>query len=250
MDAWLGHRRVRGIRHHRGDEASWDLLRTFLLWIGRSAMIEDVDVRALAGDRAWRALEAKLRPFVAKRVPEADLDDVVQDVFLRIQRGLPALRDDQRFGPWVYQVARSAVGDHARRAARHPQALTQPEEPSHGSASHGPEPDEGEVAREVATYAALFVSMLPSPYREALTLTELEGLAQREAAEMLGVSLSGMKSRVQRGRAKLRAALEECCDIALDARHRVVGCEPRPDGKLPDECCPPSGAAGPGASTV
>lgn len=86
-------------------------------------------------------------------------------------------------------------------------------------------------------YAALFVSMLPSPYREALTLTELEGLTQKEAAEMLGISLSGMKSRVQRGREKLRAALEDCCHIALDARHRVVGCEPRPDGKLPDGCC-------------
>ncbi len=57
--------------------------------------------------------------------------------------------------------------------------------------------------------------MLPSPYREALTLTELEGLTQKEAAEMLGISLSGMKSRVQRGRQQLRQALEDCCHIAL-----------------------------------
>jgi RNA polymerase sigma-70 factor (ECF subfamily) len=69
--------------------------------------------------------------------------------------------------------------------------------------------------------------MLPSPYREALILTEMEGLAQKDAATMLGVSVSGMKSRVQRGRQKLRALLEECCEIALDARGRVIGCEPR-----------------------
>lgn len=216
-------------------------------------MIEDVDPGALASDRAWRQLETKLRPFVAKRVRDVDVDDVVQDVFLRIQRGVSSLRDDQRFGPWVYQVARNAVAEHARRAARHPLAATEAQlaaretgsglEPWLSQAARwgpewGPEAhDDGAVEREFADYAAVFVSMLPSPYREALTLTELEGRTQREAAEMLGISLSGMKSRVQRGRAKLREALEDCCHVALDARHRVIGFEPRPDGKLPDECC-------------
>lgn len=183
--------------------------------------------------RAWRELEAKLRPFVAKRVSDSDVDDVLQDVFLRVQQGLPSLRDDERFGPWVYQVARSAVVDHLRTSARHPRVASEPPEPS-----HEPDGDEDDsVERDVAMYAALFVSMLPSPYREALTLTELEGMTQKEAAQMLGISLSGMKSRVQRGRQKLRSALEDCCTIALDARQRVIGCEPRADGKLPDGCC-------------
>lgn len=209
------------------------MLRALVLRAGRSIVIENVGPADLTSDRAWRALEAKLRPFVAKRVREVDVDDVVQEVFFRIQRGLPSLRDDQRFGPWVYQVARSAIVDHARATARHPQTRAEAPEPSH----HPHEDDDGAVEREVAVYAALFVSMLPSPYREALTLTELEGLTQKEAAEMLGVSLSGMKSRVQRGREKLRAALEDCCHIALDARRRVVGCKPRADGRPPDGCC-------------
>ncbi len=185
--------------------------------------------------RAWRDLEAKLRPFVARRLrSRADVDDVVQDVFLRMQRGLGALRDDERFGPWVYQVARSAIAEHLRAAARHPLAEGDPPEES---APPPDDDDEGAVERELAAYVAPFVAMLPSPYREALTLTELEGLTQKEAAAMLGVSLSGMKSRVQRGRQQLRAALEACCHIALDARGRVVACEPRPDGTLPDGCC-------------
>ncbi|MGB8332772.1 MAG: sigma-70 family RNA polymerase sigma factor [Polyangiales bacterium] len=199
-------------------------------------MIESVIPADLTTDRVWRELEAKLRPFVAKRVPEAEVDDVVQEVFVRMQRGLPSLRDDQRFGPWVYQVARSAIVDHVRTMARHPRATGEPPEPSH----HPDDRHDGAAEREVAMYAALFVSMLPSPYREALTLTELEGLTQKEAAEMLGLSLSGMKSRVQRGRGKLRTALEDCCHIALDARRRVIGCEPRPNGKLPDGCCRPA----------
>ena len=183
---------------------------------------------------AWRDLEAKLRPFVARRVrSEADVDDVVQDVFLRMQRGLGALRDEERFGPWVYRVARSAIVDHQRVAAKHrPVADARSvEEPG------AVDDDDLAVEQELASYIAPFVAMLPSPYREALTLTELEGLTHKQAAEMLGLSVSGMKSRVQRGRVQLRKALEDCCHIALDARGRVVSCEPRADGRLPDGCC-------------
>lgn len=182
---------------------------------------------------AWQSLEARLRPFIARRVrAEADVDDVMQDVFLRMLRGLPQLRSEERFGPWVYQVARSAIAEHRRQAARHPVVGAAP-----GEQAALDEGDDGAVERELATYIAPFVAMLPSPYREALTLTELEGLTQKEAAAMLGISLSGMKSRVQRGRQRLREALEACCAIALDARGRVVSCEPRRDGRLPSSCC-------------
>jgi RNA polymerase sigma factor (SigZ family) len=177
---------------------------------------------------AWRDLEAKLRPFVARRVrSETDVDDIVQDVFLRMQRGLTGLRDEDRFGPWVYQVARSAIVDHQRVAAKHRVVDAESDEEPCA------EEDNDRVVEQVAAYVAPFVAMLPSPYREALTLTELEGLTQKQAAEMLGISLSGMKSRVQRGRVQLRQALLDCCSIALDVRGRVVSCEPRPDGKLP-----------------
>lgn len=182
---------------------------------------------------AWRELERKLRPFVARRVAGADAEDVLQDIFLRMQKSLPQLRDEDRFGPWVYQVARSAIVDHQRAVLRRPPAsLEAADEPAADD-----EEDDGAVERELATYIAPFVAALPSPYREALTLTELEGLTQKDAAAMLGVSLSGMKSRVQRGRARLRIMLEECCDITVDARGRVIGCEPRRDYKLPDGCC-------------
>jgi RNA polymerase sigma-70 factor (ECF subfamily) len=183
---------------------------------------------------AWRDLEAKLRRFVARRVrSDVDVDDIVQDVFLRMQRGLAGLRDEERFGPWVYQVARSAIVDHQRVAIKHRVV------DADGREEDRLDVDEGDraVEEELAGYLAPFVAMLPSPYGEALTLVELEGLTQKQAAEMLGISLSGMKSRIQRGRVHLRKALEDCCHIALDARGRVVSCEPRPDGRLPDGCC-------------
>lgn len=217
---------------------------------------------------AWRDLEAQLRPFVARRVRSAaDVDDIVQDVFLRMQRGLSTLRDEERFGPWVYRVARSAIAEHQRARRRHPLATTPvrpddspepssadvselaalgpPDAPDAPHAPDGADGDVGEAERELAMYIAAFIALFPSPYREALTLTELQGLTQREAAEMVGVSLAGMKSRVQRGRQLLREVIEACCIIALDGRGQVISCEPRPHGRIPDRGCtfdqPPAG---------
>lgn len=188
---------------------------------------------------SFRDLESSLRPFIARRVASpADVDDVVQDVMLRIFRGLGTLRDEERLGPWAYQLARRTIVDHRRTRRRHPLATaTAPE------ATVADEPDAAAEATELlAPYIAPFVAMLPSPYREALTLTDLEGLGQGEAATMLGVPVSTMKSRVQRGRARLRALFEQCCALALDARGRVVGCEPRPEPvrTISCACTPPA----------
>jgi RNA polymerase sigma-70 factor, ECF subfamily len=173
----------------------------------------------------WQDVAARLRPFLARRVAATDVDDVLQDVWLRVQRGLPALRDEERFTSWLFQIARSAVAEHQRVRGRHPlpgapAADADLEEPSSD--------DDREAARSLACCISVFVARLPSPYRQAVTLIELEGLTVREAAEMVGISISGMKSRVQRGRAQLRRLFDECCEIALDARGKVIDFAPRP----------------------
>ncbi len=87
-------------------------------------------------------------------------------------------------------------------------------------------PDE-EISAEVASWLPAFIGLLDAPTREALELSELEGLTQREVAERLGLSPSGAKSRVQRGRHKLREALEACCEIERDVRGHVTDYRPK-----------------------
>lgn len=182
---------------------------------------------------AWREVEARLRPYVARRVPSADVDDVVQETFVRVYRGLATLSDGERFGAWVYRIAGNAIADNERRRARHPSASgAQMAEPTEPTATHGDDNLEAELAECIA----LFVARLPSPYREAITLTELQGLTQKDAAAMLGVSLSGMKSRVQRGRERIRRMFEECCELSVDCRGRVTDCTPRRLDEVPEDC--------------
>jgi RNA polymerase sigma-70 factor, ECF subfamily len=188
-------------------------------------------LRVTVAPAPWEDVAARLRPFIARRVSPSDIDDVMQDVFLRMQRGLPALRDEERFTSWLFQIARSSVAEHMRTRARHPLPAEpyEDERPAEATeAAEAAEDGDRDAARALAACVSLFVARLPSPYREAVTLVELEGLTAREAADMVEISVSGMKSRVQRGRAQLRQMFDECCEIALDARGKVTDFTPRP----------------------
>ena len=182
---------------------------------------------------AWRDIEARLRPYVSRRVAStAEVDDIVQEILVRVHKGLATLRDDERFGGWVYRIAARTIADAAKSHARDPIARDSDVVDAAGGASD----EAADLQLELGECVALFVARLPSPYREAITLTELQGLTQKEAAEMLGTSLSGMKSRVQRGRDKIREMFEECCEISVDCRGRVVDCEARDLAQVPEDC--------------
>jgi RNA polymerase sigma-70 factor (ECF subfamily) len=182
---------------------------------------------------AWQDIERRLRPYVARRVASvADVDDVLQEIFVRIHRALSSLRDGESFGGWVYRVAQSTIADAARTRARSVLQLVD-ETPDIATQEVDGSDD---LESELGACVALFVARLPAPYREAVTLTELEGLTQKDAAEMLGVTLSAMKSRTLRGREKIRGMFEECCSISVDCRGRVTACEPRAHEDIPEDC--------------
>ena len=172
----------------------------------------------------WQDVAARLRPFVARRVSPSEIDDVMQDEFVRMQRGLPTLRDEERFTSWLFQIARNSVAEHMRTRARHPlpEDDTTPEQPAET------EEDDREAARALSGCVSMFVAQLATPYRQAVTLVELEGMTMRDAADMVGISLSGMKSRVQRGREQLRTLFDQCCEIAIDARGKPTDFTARP----------------------
>jgi RNA polymerase sigma-70 factor (ECF subfamily) len=86
---------------------------------------------------------------------------------------------------------------------------------------------EASAARELSGCLNPLINTLAAADRQALQMVEFEGLTQVEAATRLGLSISGMKSRVQRARSHLRVALDDCCRIALDRRGGVISYESR-----------------------
>lgn len=176
---------------------------------------------AVARD-SWQVLGQRLGAYIGRRLPAQEVDDVLQDVLLRIHKNVRYLSDDSRFGPWVYSVARNAVIDQLRKKRLPTTDVAELETIA--------ESEEADSEQALLNCVTPFVARLPEAYRHAITLVELEGLTQADAAKMAGVSLSGMKSRVQRGRRLLREMFEECCSLKIDARGRVIEAERHEQG--------------------
>lgn len=173
----------------------------------------------------WEQYSQRLTAFIRSRVGDDDADDILQEVFIRVHRHLCCQPDWEKPESWFYQIARNLIIDHyrsRREMVEVPESL--PAEPDL------PEEDPEAV---LALSLSELVNELPEPYRQALLLTEYQGLTQKDLAENQGISLSGAKSRVQRAREKLRDMLLNCCHFEFDRRGRVVdyyecccGCDP------------------------
>ncbi len=173
----------------------------------------------------WEEHKASLRGYVARRVPDRDaVDDILQEVFLKAHQNLHALKSRGSIAAWLFRIASNAIADHYR--ARKPW-IQLPDELE----SPAPEPD---LLGELAACLQPLIDDLPETYRAALVLSEIEGLPQAEVARRFGISLSGAKSRVQRGREKLRQRLHDCCVIET-GQQGVIDFEPR-DARCKGRC--------------
>jgi RNA polymerase sigma-70 factor (ECF subfamily) len=173
-------------------------------------------------ERVWETFHTPLQQFIRRRISdETAAEDLLQDVFLDIHQHIGTLRDVKKLESWIYQVTRNAIIDYYR-SKRATTTLDVPE------ALHLSEelPDEDIVTELFPSVRAMVLS-LPAKDRQALILTEYQGLTQKELAERLGLSLSGAKSRVQRARAKLKQQLLACCHFELDRRGHIIDYQPR-----------------------
>lgn len=170
-------------------------------------------------EQIWQDFGAQLRRFVHRRVLDPDrADDVLAEIMLRIHRSVNRVEDGEHLVRWVYRITRNAIIDEYRRAAREqarraplPDLEPEPADPA-------PDDEQVEVLGELASCMRPLLRELSPEQRRAVELVELDGLSQAGAAEREGVSVSGMKSRVQRGRHRLAELLGRCCELVLDGR--------------------------------
>jgi RNA polymerase sigma-70 factor (ECF subfamily) len=169
-------------------------------------------------ENIWENFASQLRNFIRARVRDhATAEDILQGVFVKIHRKLPTLRVGERVEAWVWRITRNVLADHFRRT-RLNEPL--PAELTGDSETQLDAPDLAPCVRR-------FVRELSPDHREALMLTEWQGLTQQEMAKQLGLSISGAKSRVQRARVQLKELLLDCCQFELDRRGSVLEIQPR-----------------------
>lgn len=174
--------------------------------------------------KIWQQYHAKLRAFVRSSVHDDIVaDDILQNVFLKMHTRLISLNDETKLKSWLYKITRNAIIDHFRlkkatTTIEIPRQLPQPDS----------EDDLGEkTTQQLSECLWPMIQQLPEYYREAVILSELQGLKQKEVAQIQDISVSGAKSRVQRGRAILKDMLAECCRLEFDHGGRLCDYEHR-----------------------
>lgn len=160
-------------------------------------------VRAQLGERdafagLVREWHEPVHAFVRRMLGQGAADDVAQEVWLAVVRGLPRLREPARFAPWLFSIARRAVTNRLRTEYARP-AVT-------GEAVEEPDIGTAVVDRAVVTAGLAGVPVLE---RELLILFYLQDLSLETCAEICGVPVGTVKSRLSRGRRLLRTSLEQ-----------------------------------------
>ena len=148
----------------------------------------------------WEEYHDQLLRFILKRVSDkATAEDILQNVFIKILSNINSLKDNTKIKNWLFQITRNTIIDHFRelKALGNIPSDLQEEDDDINK----------DITEEVGTWISPFIGRLPKKYQEALILSEINGMSQKDLAAHLGISYAGAKSRVQRGRTILKEEL-------------------------------------------
>jgi RNA polymerase sigma-70 factor, ECF subfamily len=165
----------------------------------------------------WNNVHNELKGFVYNRVKDKALtDDIVHDVFLKVQDKILQLRDTKKIFGWIYQITRNTIIDHYRKRSRMIRLSDLDLEPTPGNFN---ECVSGVIAELLPT--------LPDKYRVPLEMTELHDIPQMEVAAKLDLSYTAAKARVQRARRILKDKVDQVLIVKPDGYGNVILCKNR-----------------------
>jgi RNA polymerase sigma-70 factor (ECF subfamily) len=153
---------------------------------------------------------------------QSDASDVVQEVFLKVFRGVSTFREQSSLRTWIYRIAVNEANNHRRWFVRHcklevPLEETRPEHTN--SLEYTPDPGrspfEQAMDSETRTLIERALTQINPVFRTAVVLRDVQNLSYEEIAEILQVSLGTVKSRILRGREALRRELTQRPDQGL-----------------------------------
>lgn len=161
----------------------------------------------------WEKYSEALKTFIVSRVKNEEVaKDLHQEVFLRAYLRMEDLKNEGAVRAWLFSIARNLIMDHFRISAK---------------VSSAPVPEEGsfKFKSDHSAEDCLFplIEELPDKYRHVMELVALEGKTSQEISRTLNISVSGAKSRVQRGRKLLQKGFMGCCGFKLNDKGFLVG---------------------------
>lgn len=179
-------------------------------------------------ENLWTNIHGKLFGYISKHTKSKDdVNDIIQDTFIKVKTNIDGLKNPAKVESWIFQIARNTMNDFFRKQKKFFMIDENADETNIEEDSFS----EGDSIVKIQTqhfseYAGFVVSELPEKYKIAVHLADIEGLSMKEVAERLDISVSGAKSRVQRGRKMIKEIILECCEVNTDKYGNIVDYEP------------------------
>ncbi|MCK5392409.1 MAG: sigma-70 family RNA polymerase sigma factor [Deltaproteobacteria bacterium] len=183
--------------------------------------------------KIYETFQPKIHRYLTRLVDEHEAEDLTQEVFTKVSQGLKNFRGESQLSTWIYRIATNIAFDRLRNPSF--QQMVQKRLSSDSTAEdkistenvvwtseRAPSIDQQLIRKEMNECIQNFIEELPENYRTVLVLSELDGLKNREIAEILQVSLGTVKIRLHRARAKLKKELEIHCSFYRDERNELA----------------------------
>ncbi|MFC1544808.1 sigma-70 family RNA polymerase sigma factor [Gemmatimonadota bacterium] len=179
---------------------------------------------------------SKIRRYLNRLIGEAEAEDLTQEVFVKVNKALPDFRQESQISTWIFRIATNAARDRMRSSSyRHNVAESMPIETIEETELNARVSDSKTSERDSSATGSLikkemnqcirdFIENLAPDYKSVIVLSELEGMKNREIAEILGITLENAKIRLHRAKQELRKELESNCEFYRDDRD-VLACD-------------------------
>jgi RNA polymerase sigma-70 factor (ECF subfamily) len=178
-------------------------------------MCQDTDFKAI-----YEKFQPKIFHYLRRLLGNQDAEDLAQEVFAKVSRGLDSFKGQSKLSTWIYRIATNTAIDKLRSASfkRSSENTSLIEETTVGdnndSLDHTDPPlDQKVIRKEMSQCVREYIDRLSPEYRTVLVLSELEGFKNREIADILEISLENVKVRLHRARASLKKVLDDGCDF-------------------------------------
>jgi RNA polymerase sigma-70 factor (ECF subfamily) len=163
-----------------------------------------------------------------------DAEDILQNVFIKISSNIDKLTEEVRLKNWIFTITKNAVIDYYRvNANKKKIAVLQPLD------ENVFETDDPDNTKGLDQCVGSMINLLPEEYRDIITDSEIRGIKQKDLADKYGMAHSSMRSKVQRGRERLKQLFYNCCHIETDKHGNVLEAQGRSDCNEPCKPCPP-----------
>ncbi len=173
---------------------------------------------------------SEIKRFIAITVKDAWIaDDLTQETFLRVERKLDTLEDPSKVRSWIYRIAYNLCQDYFRADSRSGNKVSI--EDHHAALIMSPSVVKDLEKKEMGSCVHQQMGLLPESQKTVIELYEIMGLAQKEIAEILGISVENVKVRLHRARKNLKVILNNKCTFERDERDILV-CVPKTENQI------------------